>query len=127
MTRRRRLLFFSLLILLLGLAARLSLYWLGPGPSVITQEAANIIRRGMTVSDVECILGGPARDETTAPHEFARRELPLLKPGAESREWLCDLAWVRVEFDQGVVVGTVSTAAAQQKTALDTRRRFLGL
>jgi hypothetical protein len=127
MTRRRLFLFFSLLILLLGLAAGLSLYWLGPGPSVITQEAANIIRPGMTVSDVESILGGPARDETTALQEL-HRELPLLKPGAESRAWLSDLAWVRVEFDQ--VVGTVSTAAAQQKTretALDTLRRFLGL
>jgi hypothetical protein len=63
-TRARRLL---LLILPAGLAAlAIVICMLWPRTS-ITRENASKIQVGMTLAEVEAILGGPARDESTGP------------------------------------------------------------
>jgi hypothetical protein len=62
--RPRRLLLFGLpAAVLLGLLAA---WWLWPR-TVITADNAAKIRPGMTLAEVEAILGGPARDESTGP------------------------------------------------------------
>jgi hypothetical protein len=48
-----------------------SLWLLLPG-TAITRENFARIQEGMTLKDVEEILGGPARDESTGPTQFER-------------------------------------------------------
>jgi hypothetical protein len=62
MTTRRRLLLFGMLAGLLVLGAGVWLFWPRPG---ITRENAAKIQPGMTIWQVEHLLGGPARDEST--------------------------------------------------------------
>src|SRR6516162_7726428 len=60
----RRLLLLCLPVSLaaLGLAA-----WLLWPRTAITPENAEKVQRGMTLAEVEAILGGPARDDATGP------------------------------------------------------------
>jgi hypothetical protein len=62
MTTRRRLLLFGLLAGSLALGTGAWLFWPRPG---ITRENAAKIQVGMTLAEVEAILGGPSRDEST--------------------------------------------------------------
>jgi hypothetical protein len=63
MTRRRRLLLLGLTTLtVLALCACL----LRPR-TAITRENAERIRAGMTIAEVEALLGGPPRDDSTGP------------------------------------------------------------
>jgi hypothetical protein len=69
--RIRRLMLFGLLACLaaLGMATGL-LVWSATRGTVITRENAAKIQVGMTVGEVEAILGGPARSDATGPVEF---------------------------------------------------------
>jgi|SRR5882724_6685651 len=62
MTTRRRLLLFGLLagVLALGVGG-----WMLWPRSAITRENAAKVQTGMTLAEVESILGGPERDEST--------------------------------------------------------------
>jgi hypothetical protein len=62
MTRRRPLLL-SMLAVVLALAAA----WLVWPCAAITRENVQQVKEGMTLAEVEAILGGPVRDETTGP------------------------------------------------------------
>jgi hypothetical protein len=62
MITRCRLLLFGFIIGSLGLGAGLWLVW--PSASAINELNAARIQTGMTLAEVEAILGGPARDET---------------------------------------------------------------
>jgi hypothetical protein len=66
MTTRRRLLVFGLLAGLLALGAGVWLLW---PRTAITRENAARIRPGMTLEEVETILGGPMRDDSTGKVE----------------------------------------------------------
>jgi hypothetical protein len=59
---RRRLLLFGLLAALLVLGAGAWVVW---PRMAITPENAAKIKQGMTLAEVESILGGAARDEST--------------------------------------------------------------
>jgi hypothetical protein len=61
MRTRRRLLLFGLLA---ALAALTIGGWFLLSRSAITYENAHRLKKGMTIAEVEAILGGPARDET---------------------------------------------------------------
>lgn len=65
MTTRRRLLLFGLLagFTVVGMLVA----WLFLPRTAITPKNAAKIQVGMTRSEVESILGGPARDESTGP------------------------------------------------------------
>jgi hypothetical protein len=63
MTRRVLLMFGLLSIAALGLAG----FWLLWPSSAINRENAAKIRDGMSLAEVEAILGGPARDDSTGP------------------------------------------------------------
>jgi hypothetical protein len=67
MTRSRRLLF-AVAIAALAIGVWLVwLVWLVWPRSGITRENAARIQNGMTLEEVEVILGGPARDDATGP------------------------------------------------------------
>jgi outer membrane protein assembly factor BamE (lipoprotein component of BamABCDE complex) len=59
---RRRLLLFALIAVAVVLAVGVWLLW---PRTAITRENAAKIQAGMTLAEVEAILGGPARDEMT--------------------------------------------------------------
>jgi hypothetical protein len=59
---RRRLLFLALAMIAVVVAAALTIASLGPR-SAITAENAAKIEKGMTLAQVEELLGGPARNE----------------------------------------------------------------
>src|SRR5438270_30783 len=108
MTRRRLLLF--------GLPAALVLVGVGvwalwPRQSLITVENAARIRQGMMSEEVEAILGGPPRDESTGqlkdlgdwirPFRDFNRETANIGPKAWrfTKVWRSNCADVRVELD----------------------------
>lgn len=64
MTIRRRLLLFSLLAGLFTLGVGAWLLW---PRTAITRENAAKIQIGMTLAEVEAILGGPVRNDATGP------------------------------------------------------------
>jgi hypothetical protein len=63
-TRRRSAVYLSG-VAVLGVAAFAA--WLYLTRTAITEDTAIRIRPGMTLAEVEAILGGPARDESTGP------------------------------------------------------------
>jgi hypothetical protein len=64
MTRRSRRLLIALPV---AVVLTLALAWLLWPRMAITRDNAAKITVGMTLAEVEAILGGPARDETTGP------------------------------------------------------------
>jgi hypothetical protein len=75
MTRTRRLLLFAVPA---GLAVALIAAWLLWPRTAITRENAEKIQVGMTLAEVEAILGGPARDDQS-PGDPARPPPPLAR------------------------------------------------
>jgi hypothetical protein len=103
MFRPRRRLFIALgllaCVLLTGVA-----WLLWPRGSGITRANAARIAKGMTLDEVEALLGGPARDESTGPlnpdHKLG------FGPGGVVREWRSDEVIIHVTMDRN---GHVST------------------
>jgi hypothetical protein len=92
MNRRRRLLLLTIAAVVVVLVIAVWLVW--PGPSAITRENAARIKEGMTLAEVEAILGGPARDETTGPVE--REDPPeFAPPDARGIRWRITIADMR--------------------------------
>jgi hypothetical protein len=128
MTRRRVLLLFSLLIVLIGLTAKLCLVWSGR-PSAITREAAARVHPGVTVDQVEALMCGPARDEANLDWVL---DVPDNCPptAADYRQWISDDVIVGVGFEGGIVVEPVHVWAIRWRppeSMLDRIRRVLGL
>jgi hypothetical protein len=65
MTKRKRWAAALAGIVMVGVAA--FCLWLYSTCTAITEDSAVRIRAGMTLAEVETILGGPARDESTGP------------------------------------------------------------
>jgi hypothetical protein len=111
MTRRRLLLFaLPAALVLLGACA-----WVVWPCASITQENAERIQSGMTLAEVEVILGGPARQDTTgpvSPDGFDGEAIPdgnVFESGVAGddeevvgwdRRWLSDTVFVMVRFDR---------------------------
>lgn len=110
MTRPRRRLLLALFAVVMLLVLGVWLHWTKPF-SAITRENAAKIKDGMTLAEVEAILGGPPRDETTGP--VIREEPPeFAPPDARGRsfritivnlrqhlEWHSDQVRIWVHFD----------------------------
>jgi outer membrane protein assembly factor BamE (lipoprotein component of BamABCDE complex) len=92
---RRRALLFGLLVAVVVLGVSAWATW--PRPSAITPENAARIEKGMTLAEVEGILGGPARDETP---EDERRHL-VIQSVRPDLEWNSDLVsvWIHLDAD----------------------------
>jgi hypothetical protein len=126
MTRRtRRLLLFVVpaAVLVLGLA------WLRWPRTAITRENASKIAEGMTLAEVEAILGGPVRDDSTGPlaSDLSEALEAYDRPGR--LKWQSDCAVICLNLDAAGNVGKVSVVPVRraEEGPLDRLRRWLGL
>jgi len=140
-----------LLIVPVALAVVLALgAWVFWPRSAITRENAEKIAEGMTRADVEAILGGPARDETTGPVVLDRYDDPdvveqraalyehllvesLRNQAAGVRfpqpaEWHSNQVSILVHFNrEGCVTDCTSMPRrSKDESPLDMLRRWLG-
>src|SRR5262245_43912220 len=115
--RTRRLLLLALPAagLALGLVALLP----GTSPSAITLENAGKIRVGMTLAEVEALLGGPQRNETDHFIDITRR--------ADSKCWASSHIIVIVELDEGGRVTRHDEFPPRRGRFLATLQHWLGL
>ncbi len=135
---RRRVCWFAVPAALGVLAVGVWLLW---PHTAITRANAAKVQPGMTLAEVEAILGGPARDDTTGP--VVCEEPPeFAPPDAQGRRyritfvdmrpllrWHSDEVQVRIHFDDdGRVTDCHSFLMRRaEETLLDRVRRWLGL
>jgi hypothetical protein len=149
MTPRRRHLLLAMPATLVTLAVGAWLFW---PRTAITPENAARIQPGMTLAEVEVILGGPARDESTGPltadapdDEEPRDLIGALRvmdfETADAARWRAipvrspPLLWrsyrliVRVELDAAGRVGSSDSLPVDvaDESPIDRLRRWLGL
>jgi hypothetical protein len=118
--RTRRLLPLVLLVATVPLAVAAWLLW---PPTAITPKNAERIRPGMTLAEVEAILGGPARDE--APKQPPLVNIQSVRP---DREWNSDQVSVCVFLDAaGRVRECRAFLVPRPPGPVDRLRRWLGL
>jgi hypothetical protein len=132
--KRRRFLFVALLIVMVVLSLGVCLL---PPRTAITRDNAERIRLGMTLADVEEILGGPERDETTGPTERDpnfdgpefNQEYLAGKPDPSMYAWQADRVAILVLIgpDNRVVDFAIRLSRRTQETMLDMLRRWLRL
>jgi hypothetical protein len=105
------------------LAGGLWLFWPHTPATAINPENAARIAPGMSVQEVETILGGAARDEVrTAGHRL------LIQSVRPDLEWNSDAATVWVHLDQdGRVRECQVIPVPAPHGVLGTMRRWLGL
>jgi hypothetical protein len=103
-----------------------------PQPSAITRENYECIQTGMTRADVEAILGGPARDETTGRCRGQYEEdstILIWFPHSTSWHWIgpeCAVAVVLDEEDR-VVLKHLGQSVPRDASTLAWLRRLLRL
>jgi hypothetical protein len=104
---RKRLRLFALIA---GIVALVAFAWLlgsRTPTTAITPANAAKIRNGMTVGEVEAVLGGPARDECTGPIVYdasVGRVSHSLPENGLINIWQSDTVQLSVVFRDGVVV-----------------------
>jgi hypothetical protein len=140
MTRRRVLLLGSVAVV----AALVVTWWALPRPSAIHQENAAKVKEGMTLAEVEAILGGPPRDESTmgilrdavtlddAIQAKSRIDGPRQgtgKPDGSIHRWASDAAYIRIIGNTAGGVWTVDWVPVRLESdgILDALRRRIGL
>lgn len=126
-------------ILLFGLFATLTGAWLlWPRPTTaITRENAERIKLGMTIAEVEAILGGPARDDNAGPIEvddpgkfpsWARMQTRGGLIEGEEKIWRSDTVQIWLGFaDHCVIVLATYNVHRSEESPIDTFRRWLHL
>jgi hypothetical protein len=135
---RRLALFPFVAAFLVGLAFVAWLLW--PRPTAINRENAAQIQVGMTLAEVEAVLGGPPRDdgigvlaferpdgsEATMTRAELRGELNQLP---DVKQWLSDEILVEVTLDDAgrVASTTVDPVRLAHLGPIDRLRRWLGL
>jgi hypothetical protein len=137
MTNRNRRLLFGLLA---GVTVAVSLaVWMLWPRSAITCENAAKIQKGMTLAEVEAILGGAARDESTGLLQQPDSErdgndrtwiyFPAIDTLRQFREWVTDWLVIQVYFDDQMLVREVTFFPVQRDTEspFDMLRRWLRL
>jgi hypothetical protein len=143
--RTRRLLLFGLPAALLASAIAAALLW---PRTAITRENAARIQVGMTLAEVESILGGPVRDETTGPcvpdlakegpggtpHDLdsVERWIDFLVATSDATpwpRWQSNQVMIAVLFDTDGRVSDCHFFPVRRadETLLDRLRRWLGL
>lgn len=86
-----------------------------PRPPAITRDAEARIQAGMTRDELEAMLGGPARDDSTGPTELDPDGRPqvLGHPAPLNMtpisEWISDEVMIRVAFDASGRAEWIST------------------
>jgi len=125
MTRRRLVLFaLPVALMLLGVVGWVLWY---PPPG-ITLENAERIHQGMTLAEVEALLGGPAGDyRTPGATKFAFAYHFLSDPDGEVMEWNGDEGTAMVSFDADSRVFNHMYLKAPSESLLAKLRRWLRL
>jgi hypothetical protein len=121
-------------LLLLGLAAVLVLLGVGvlalwPRRPAITRANAEKIQMGMTLAEVEELLGGPARNESNMPDNFINDAFEFhdcARP-FEDKRWASPAYVVIVEFDDSGRVTGHFIFDFHGESLLDRLRRWLRL
>ena len=95
----------------------------------INKEIVAKIENGMTLAEVEAILGGPARDESNALALGGYCRAEPDRSDWSIKEWISDDAAVAVWFgdDEFVTDSTEFTILRQHESYLDKVRRWLRL
>jgi hypothetical protein len=125
MTRRRVLLLGSVAVV----AALVVAAWIAwPCASSITFENANRIHHGMTLQEVEAILGGPARDDTGGVNNGVEYGVTELVIGDGYREWIGPEYGILIAFrsDRAGQIW-IGNTRRQTFSPVDRLRRWLGL
>jgi hypothetical protein len=112
--------------------------WPAARTTAISRENAAKLREGLTVAEVEAILGGPPRDDSTGPLAGDNRDgtastiwfwpQPLVtRP--PPRAWISDCVAVHVQFDDAGRALSVSCVPLfrMEEGPLATLRRWLHL
>jgi hypothetical protein len=122
--RDRRIIAFACIAVLGITAAGVWLLW--PRPTAITSENAERIQFGMTLQEVEAILGGPARDETDGRGGavFPVSDMVIRHWSSwKGREYT-----VLIAFENGRVEDKMcATTFLREETLLQMARRWLRL
>jgi hypothetical protein len=130
---RRRLLLITMVTTLVVLGAGIWLLW--PRPSAISPENRAKIEKGMTLADVEEILGGSARNESNMPDNFindafVNSDSMKMGPGAMpfyDKRWAISGYVIIVDFDDsGRVIRHTDFAYNADRSFLDKLRRWFG-
>lgn len=102
----KRLWLFGLIAGIVALAALAWLLWSRMPMTAITLANAAKIREGMTVGEVEAVLGGPARDDCTGPivYDASVGRVSHSLPQGLLNIWQSDTVQLSVVFRDGVVV-----------------------
>ena len=124
---RRRVLLFGSVASVAALA--FGLWALQAPPSAISVQNAAKIKKGMTVAEVEAILGGQARDESTGPTEVDGEGYGSV--GEAGGWWASDYADICVTYDSDsdsrVEAVMWTPMRPRSQGVLDTIRRWLHL
>jgi hypothetical protein len=123
---RKRLLLFGLVVALVVVAC-IGAWLLWPG-TAITPENAEKIVNGMTLTDVEAILGGPPRDETGGAVIADLGKFDELNPlGNPHHAWQSDrvLVFVWMGADGRVANFIAFRQQRREEGSLDMLRRWL--
>ena len=137
MSRRKRvLLWVGLLVVLAGAGLGL-LAWLLPSDRHIIRESYDAIGPSMTVLEVEMLLGGPAGDYTHGQYmvanlsgNHAEFDIEVYEITAKrNRSWIGSQGLVQVSFDEHdkIAVKSFFPVVPTDETLLDRLRRWLGL
>jgi hypothetical protein len=128
MPRRKRVLLWAGLLVLLAGVGMAGVLWVTPAPSRISHATVERIQPGMAKSEVERLLGGPPGDYTTRPLVSLMDSTRLVPPVTPVR-WLGDQGEVAVYFDQEERVSDVvfHPCSEPRETFLARFRRWLGL
>jgi hypothetical protein len=127
MKNRRQLLLRALCVAVVLLGVGIWLLWPRCPHSAIRQENANRIKVGMTLAEVEQILGGPGRDER---RERALYVVPsrTIQPRGDCHEWIGQDCGVTVYFaDHRVIHRVIGEVIPVEERMLDRFRRWLRL
>jgi hypothetical protein len=102
----------GVLTVLVLIGAGIRVLW--PGPSAVTRENEARIHEGMGTEELQEILGGPPRDDSTGPTELDPDALidrigePAPLSVTPIYEWRSDQVLIRVHFDAAGRVDWIS-------------------
>jgi hypothetical protein len=124
-TRRRIQLFALPVVVAAGFVVGAWLFW---PRTAITWENAHKVTPGMALEEVEGILGGPARNDTTGMVSYCLTGIEGFDPGAtRPSEWISDEVLVMVYLDANQRVQRCVPVAVRRENTLEAVRRKLGL
>jgi hypothetical protein len=125
--------FRCLFVLLAALMVGLAVAWLVWPRSAISAENAARICDGMTLAEVEEILGGPPRDETNDGYDLVlyrwTKDHVYFAPADRQKQWVGpqSAVWIVLGDDGRVVSTSVGETQLRDETLLQKARRWLGL